>query len=198
MGRSASPKNWEHSFPSFEAFKIAWRELGSKQILVPNDYIGKVGVCWDLDEFLKYISTQDNILDTMRFPLLDGECRYVLIIRGDGFPSGSRPWVQLAIVFGNHGQKARTLAYNSTIDVDLTSEHDIDALREIFSKTLEAIQSINNTRWILIREKLCRAAVMLGGDSLWLRKVLGISTYFRIGSIYIYAVWCDLQGKLVD
>ena len=39
---------------------------------------------------------------------------------------------------------------------------------------------------------------MLGGDSPWLRKVLGISAYFRIGSIYTYAVWCDLKGKWVE
>ena len=88
----------------------------------------------------------------MTFPLLDGERPYFLIIRADGFPCGSRPWVQLAIGFASHGQKARTLAYNWTIDVALTSEHDIDALGEIFSKTLEAIQSIMNTGWILIPE----------------------------------------------
>ena len=39
---------------------------------------------------------------------------------------------------------------------------------------------------------------MLGGDSPWLLKVLGISAYFRIGTIYTYAVWCDLKGKWVD
>ena len=71
---------------SLEAFKIAWRELGSKQILVPSDYNGKVGVRWDLDEFFQYISTQYDILDTTSFPLLDGDRPYVLIVRGDGFP----------------------------------------------------------------------------------------------------------------
>ena len=93
----------------------------------------------------------------MSFLLLDGERPYVLIVRGDEFPCGSRAWVQLAIGFANHGQKWRTLAYNSTMDVALTSEHDIDALRAIFSQTLEALQSIINTGWILIREKWCRA-----------------------------------------
>ena len=53
--------------------------------------------------------------------------------------------MQLAIAFANHGQEARTLAYNWTIDVALTSEHDIDALRESFSHTSEAIRSITNT-----------------------------------------------------
>ena len=134
----------------------------------------------------------------MSFPLLDGERPYVLIARRDRFPCGSRPWVQLAIGFANHGQKARTLAYNWTIDVTLTSEHDIDALRAIFSKTLEAIQSIINTGWILIREKWFGARVMLGGDSPWLRKVLGISSYFRIGSIYTYAKWCAVKGRWED
>ena len=42
------------------------------------------------------------------------------------------------------------------------------------------------------------ARVMLVGDSPWLREVLGISAYFDIGSIYTYAVWCDLKGKWVD
>ena len=59
-GEERLPANWKHHFPSFEAFKIAWLELGSKQILVPSDYNGKVRVCWDLDEFFKYISTQDG------------------------------------------------------------------------------------------------------------------------------------------
>ena len=148
--------------------------------------------------FFKYISTQDDILNTMTFPLLDGEGPYVMIIRGDGFPCGSCPCVELAIGFADHGQKARTPALNWTIDAALTSEHDIDALREIVSKTLETIQTIINTEWILIREPWSRARVMLGGDSPWLRKVLGISAYFRIGSIYTYAVWCDLKGKWVD
>ena len=134
----------------------------------------------------------------MSFPLLDRERPYVLIVRGDGLPCGSCPWVQLAIGFANHGQKARTLAYNWTIDVALTIEQDIDALRAIFSKTLEAIQSIINTGWILIREKWCRARVMLGGDSPWLRKVLGIPGYFRSGSIYTYAMWCAVKGKWED
>ena len=39
---------------------------------------------------------------------------------------------------------------------------------------------------------------MLGGDSPWLRKEPGVSSYFRIGSIYPYAVWCDLKGKWLD
>ena len=84
------PSNWEHPSPLFDAFKIALGELGSKQILVRSDYNGKVGVCWDLDEFFQYISTQDDILDTMTFPLLDRERPYVFIIRGDGFPSTSK------------------------------------------------------------------------------------------------------------
>ena len=120
----------------------------------------------------------------MTFPLLDGEGEYVLIMRGDGFPCTSRPWVQLAIWFANHGQTARALAYNWTIDVVVTSEHDINALRQVFSKTLEAIQSIIKTGWILIREKLCPAQVVLGGVSPWHRNVLEISAYFLIGSIY--------------
>ena len=134
----------------------------------------------------------------MTFPLLDGERPYVLIVRGDGVPCGSSPWVQLAIGFANHGQKAHTPASNWTIDVALTSEHGIDALREIFSKTLEAIEIIINTGRILIRQKWCPARVMFGGDSPWLRKVIGILAHFRIGSICTYAVWCDLKAKWED
>ena len=134
----------------------------------------------------------------MSFTLLNGEHPYVLIVRADGFPCGSRPWLQLVIGSANHGQKARTLAFNWTIDVALTSEHDIDALHAIFSKTLEAIQGIINNGWILIREEWCRARVMLGGDPRWLREVLRISGYFCIRSNYTYAVWCDLKGKWED
>ena len=39
---------------------------------------------------------------------------------------------------------------------------------------------------------------MLGGGSPWLRKVLEISSYFRIRSIYTFATWCDLKGKWED
>ena len=39
---------------------------------------------------------------------------------------------------------------------------------------------------------------MLGGEFPWLPKVLGISSYFRIGSIYTYVAWCDLKGKWED
>ena len=134
----------------------------------------------------------------MSFMLLDGEHPCVLILCGDGFPCRSCPCAQLAIGFANHGQKARTLAYNPTMDVALTSQHDIDALRAISSRTLEAIQGIIYTGWIFIHEKWCRARVMLGGDSQWLQKVLGTSSYFRIGSIYNYAVWCDLKGNWED
>ena len=33
----------------------------------------------------------------------------------------------------------------------------------------------------------------VGADSPWLQKVLGTSAYLRIGSIYTYAVWCDIK-----
>ena len=39
---------------------------------------------------------------------------------------------------------------------------------------------------------------MLSGDSPWLRKVLGISSFLRIGSIYTYATWCEVKGKWED
>ena len=81
----------------------------------------------------------------MSFTLLDGERPYVVIVQGDGFPCRSHPWLQLAIGFASHGQQAHSLAYNWTSNVTLTSEHDIDALRALFSKTLEAIQGGINT-----------------------------------------------------
>ena len=134
----------------------------------------------------------------MSFPLLNGERPYVLIVSGDRFPCGSRTWVKLAIGVAHHGQKARTPAYSWTIDFALTSEHDSDALCANFSKTLEAIQSIINTGWILLREKWCRARVMLGDDSPWLCKVPGNSSYFCIRSIYTYATWHDVKGNWED
>ena len=39
---------------------------------------------------------------------------------------------------------------------------------------------------------------MLGGDSPCLQKVLRVSAYFCIGSIYTYVVWRDLMKKLED
>ena len=50
--KECPPSNWDHPLALFEAFKNACPQLWSKQILVPSNYTGKVGVHGVLDEFI--------------------------------------------------------------------------------------------------------------------------------------------------
>ena len=114
--------HWVHPFPSFKRMHREWQRLGKAQKLETTIHNGKVGVRWDLPHFFNYVATQKEPMESMDFPMIDGEQLFVIIIRGDGFPCGSRPWVQIAIGFANHMEKARTLQYNWTLDVALTSD----------------------------------------------------------------------------
>ena len=128
--------HWVHTFPSFKRMHREWQRLGKAQKLETTIHNGKVGVRWDLPHFLNYVATQKELKESMDFPMIDGEQLFVIIIRGDRFPCGSRPWVQIAIGFANHMEKARTLQYNWTLDVALTSEDDDEAMRVLFCATI--------------------------------------------------------------
>ena len=102
----------------------AWQQLVSKQKLTPSKAHGTIAVRWDLHDFFPYIYTQFGVLNEMIFP----EPIYVLILRGDGFPCGSRLWVQTTITFANHMARARTPGYTWTLDLALCREIDADVL----------------------------------------------------------------------
>ena len=174
--------HWVHPFPSFKRMHREWQRLGKAQKLETTIHNGKVGVRWDLPHFFNYVATQKELMESMDFPMIDGEPLFVIIIRGDGFPCGSRPWVQIAIGFANHMEKARTLQYNWTLDVALTSEHDDEAMRVLFCATLQHIQTIIDSGYIQMDYVYYRARIMLGGDSPWLRLLLGLSPYYAIGN----------------
>ena len=190
--------HWVHPFPSFKRMHREWQRLGKAQKLETTIHNGKVGVRWDLPHFFNYVATQKELMESMDFPMIDGEQLFVIIIRGDGFPCGSRPWVQIAIGFANHMEKARTLQYNWTLDVALTSEHDDEAMRVLFCATLQHIQTIIDSGYIQMNNVYYRARIMLGGDSPWLRLLLGLSPYFAIGSIYSFSTWCSRRERWMN
>ena len=109
----------------------------------------------------------------MHFPRTRDDHPYVLIVRGDGFPCGARSWCQIACGFANHMQKARTLLYNWTLDL------------------------ARDRGYMLLRGLWVRTVVIIGGDSPWLRHILGLSTFYEIGSIYSFATWSREKERWV-
>ena len=133
----------------------------------------------------------------MHFPTFTDDHRYVLIARADGLPCGARSWCQIACGFATHMQKARTLLYNWTLDLALVSEHETDLVRVLFGEPLKKIQQIIDRGYMLLRGFWVRTVVIIGGDSPWLRHILGLSTFYEIGSIYSFATWCREKERWV-
>ena len=123
---------------------------------------------------------------------------YVLFLRGDGFPCGSRSWVQITITFANHMAKARTPGYTWTLDLALCKESDDDVLGALLHGTLSKIQKIIVTGYIVLRTYYVCARVKIGGDSPWVRHLFGLSTYFCMGSVYSFSTWCRELQKWCD
>ena len=132
----------------------------------------------------------------MHFPRFRDDHPYVLIVRGDGFPCGARSWCQNACGFANHQQKARTLLYSWTLDLALVSEHETDLVRVLFGETLKKIQQILYRGYMLLRGFWVQTVVIIGGDSPW-RHILGLSTFYEIGSIYSFATWSREKERWV-
>ena len=152
----------------------AWQQLASKQKLTPAKAHGTIAVRWDFNNYFSYISTQVGLLNEMIVP----EPIKVLIFWGDGFPCGSRSWVQTTTMFANHMAKVRTPGYTWTLDLALCKESDGDVLGALLHGTLGKIKKIIDTSYIVLRTYYVRARVIIGGDSPWLRQLLGLSTYF--------------------
>ena len=133
----------------------------------------------------------------MHFPRFTDDHPHVLIVRGDGFPCGARSWCQIACGFANHMQKARTLLYNWTLDLALVSEHETDLVRVLFGETLKKYNKLLTVATCCSESILVRTVVIIGGDSPWLRHILGLSSFYEIGSIYSFATWCREKEGLV-
>ena len=175
----------------------AWSTLSERQVLRTTIKDGRVGVRWDVDDWIQYIGDQRDVLEEMHFPRFRDDHPYVLIVRGDGFPCGGRSWCQIACGFANHMQKAGTLLYNWTLDLALVSEHETDLVRVLFGETLKKIQQIIDRGYMLLRGFWVRTVVIIGGHSPWLRHILGLSTFYEIGSIYSFATWCREKERWV-
>ena len=89
-------------------------------------------------------------------------------------------------------------AHTWTPDLALCKESDGDVLRALLHGTLRKIQKIIDTGYIVLRTYYVRARVIIGGDSPWLRHLLGLSTYFGVDSVYTFATWCRELKKWSD
>ena len=132
---SASTVPWKHCFRSYAMRDKAWSWLSGRQVLKRTIRDGRVGVCWDVDDWIQHIGDQRDVREEMHFPTFRDDHPYVLIVRGDGFPCGARSWCQIACGFANHMQKAQNLLYNWTLDLALVTEHETDPVRVLFGET---------------------------------------------------------------
>ena len=171
--------------------------VSERQVLKTTIKDGRVGVRWDVDAWIQYIGDQRDVLEEMHFPRFRDDHPYVLIVRGDGFPCGARSWCQIACGFANHMQKAQALLYNSTLDLALVRQHETDLVRVLFGETLKTIQQIIDRGYMLLRGLWVRTVVIIGGDSPWHCHILGLSTFYDIGSIYSFATWCREKERWV-
>ena len=128
----------------------AWSTSSERQVLKTTIKDGRVGVRRDVDDWIQYIGDQGDVLEKMHFPRFWDDHPYVLIVRGDGLPSGARSWYKIACGFANHIQKSRTLLYNGTLDLALVSEHETDLVRVLFGETLKEIQQIIDRGYIFL------------------------------------------------
>ena len=59
------------------------------------------------------------------------------------------------------------------------------------------IQQIIDRGYMLLRGFWVRTVVIFGGDSPWLRHILGLATFYEIGSIYSFATWSREKERWV-
>ena len=192
-------KTWCKCFPSYERMDATWERLASVQQLeakIHDPSAGEdtaaerfVSVFRPFEDFLEYFSSQRHIMDPVGMEFHEPDYRYVLIVRGDEFPCGARPWCQLTVSFANHGERARSINYTCTLDLALCSEHNVDALRDLMAHHLECIQHVLDTGYIVLCGYRVDCGCIVGGDSPRLRHVFGLSVWWGVGSLYTYAMW---------
>ena len=130
---------WCKCFPSYERMDATWERLASVQQLeakIHDPLAGQdpaaekfVSVFWPFEDFFEYFSSEPDFMDPVGMEFHEPDYRYVLIVQGDAFPCGARPWCQLTVSFANHGERARSINYTWTLDLSLRSEHNVEALR---------------------------------------------------------------------
>ena len=148
-----------------------------------------VSVLWPFEDFLEYFSSQPVLMDPVCMEFHEPDYRYVLIVRGDEFPCGARPWCQLTVSFANHGERARSINYTWTFDLSLCSEHNVEALRDLMAHNLECIQHVPDNGYIVLCGYRVHFGCIVGVDSPWLRHVSELSVWWGVRSLYTYAMW---------
>ena len=192
-------KTWCKCFPSYERMDASWESLASVQQLedkIHDPSAGQdpaaekfVSVFWPFEDFFVYFSSQPDLMDPVGMEFHEPDYRYVLIVRGDAFPCGARPWCQLTVSFANHGERAQSINYTWTLDLSLCSEHNVEALRDFMAQNLERIQHVLDNGYIVLCGYRGDCGCIVGGDSPWLRHVFGLSVWWGVGSLYTYAMW---------
>ena len=192
-------KTWCKCFPSYERMDTTWERLASVQQLEANIHDPSAGqdpaaetfvsVFWPFEDFLEYFSSQPDLLDPVGMEFHEPDYHYVLIVRGDEFPCGARPWCQLTVSFANHGERARSINYTWSVNLSLCSEHNVEALRDLMAHNLECIQHVLDNGYIVLCGYRVDCGCIVGGDSPWLRHVFWLSVWWGMGSLYTYAMW---------
>ena len=175
----------------------AWSTLSERQVLKTTIKDGRVGVGWDVDDWIQYIGDQRDVLEEMHFRRFRDDHPYVLIVPWRWVLMRSKVMVPNCMWLCKQHAKTRTLLYNWTLDLALVSEHETDLVRVLFGETLKKIQQIIDRGYMLLRGFWVRTVVMTGGDSPWLRHLLGLSTFYEIGSIYSFATWSREKERWV-
>ena len=147
-----------------------------------------VSVFWPFEDVSEYFSSPPDLMDPVGIEFHEPDYRHVLIVRGDEFPCGARPWCQLTVSFANHGERARSIDCTWTLDLSLCSEHNVEALRDLMAHSLECIQHVLDNGYIVLCGYRVDCGCIVGGDSPWLRHVFGLSVWWGVGSLYTSAM----------
>ena len=81
-----------------------------------------------------------------------------------------------------------SINYTWTLDSSLSSEHNVEALRDLMAHNLERIKHVLDNGYIVLCGYRVNCGCIVGGDSPWLRHVFGLSVWFGVGSLYTYAM----------
>ena len=148
-----------------------------------------VSVFWPFEDFLGYFFSQPDLMTPIGMEYHEPDYRYVLIVRGDEFPCGARPWCQFTVSFANHGERARSINYTWTLDLSLRSERNAEALQDLMAHHLERIQHVLDNGYIVFCGYRVDPGCIVGTDSPWLHHVFGLSVWWGVRSLYTYAMW---------
>ena len=123
-----------------------------------------VSVFWPFEDFLEYFSSEPDLMDPVGIEFHEPDYRHALIVRGDEFPCGARPWCQLTVSFANHGERAPSINYTWTLDLSLCSEHNVEALRNSMAHNLGCIQHVLDNGYIVLCGYRVDCGCIVGGD----------------------------------